>query len=104
MKIILAITSLETGGAESLVVDLANELSLNSKTQLISIKPIDTNKLSNKNLNERVILKSLDKKKGFDFRIVWKLFITLKNYNPDVVHIHLNMCLIYFLPIFPSYL
>ena len=50
MKIILAIPSLETGGAENLVVDLANELSLNSKIQLISIKSIDNYKLSIKTI------------------------------------------------------
>ena len=103
MKIILAISSLGNGGAEKLVVELANELSLNSDIDLISFKPIDDDMLPPRYLSNKVHLKSLNKKKGFDFRVIWKLFCLLKKNKPDVVHLHLNMPLLYFLPIIPFF-
>ena len=41
MKIIEVISSLGNGGAEKLIVELANELSINNKISLISIKDIE---------------------------------------------------------------
>lgn len=103
MKIIQVISSLANGGAEKLIVELSNELSFNNQTTLISLKEIEEWMYPPKYLSERVPLLALGKKKGYDLKVLAKLFKLLRNHKPDIVHIHLNMPMFYFLPLIPLF-
>jgi glycosyltransferase involved in cell wall biosynthesis len=90
MKIIQVIPTLGYGGAEKLLIEYSKRLSITD--QLIIICLFDSSNTSNyhvlKKINVRVIF--LNKKKGLDFSIVYKLFALLLDLKPDVVHSHLN--------------
>lgn len=103
MKIIQVISSLGNGGAEKFVVELSNEISLSYQVSLISIKDIEEWMYPPRYLNKRVDLLALGKKKGYDFKVLWKLFKLLRNQKPNIVHIHLNMAMYYFLPLIPLF-
>jgi L-malate glycosyltransferase len=99
MKIFQVISSLGNGGAEKLVVELSNELALKNDVTLVSFKNVEDWMYPPKKLNNKVTLIELKKKKGIDFRIIPRLFSLLSDKKPDVVHIHLNMPMVYFLPL-----
>jgi glycosyltransferase involved in cell wall biosynthesis len=99
MKIVQVISSLGNGGAEKLVVELSNELALTHQVTLVSFKNVEDWMYHPKKLNDNVELLELGKTKRFDFRIVLRLFSLLRDKRPDVVHVHLNSPLYYFLPI-----
>lgn len=99
MKIFQVISSLGNGGAEKLVVELSNELALKHHVTLISFKNVEEWMYPPKKLNGNVLLLEFGKKKGVDFRIILRLFSLLRVQKPDVVHIHLNMPMYYFLPV-----
>jgi len=103
MKIIQVISSLGNGGAEKLIVELSNELSLNNQVTLVSIKKIKSWMFPPKYLSKRVELLGLGKKKGYDLRLFYKLFSLLRIQKPDIVHLHLNMPLYYFLLLIPLF-
>ena len=98
MKIVQVISSLANGGAEKFVVELSNELSLSNQVLLISIKDIEDWMYPPQYLSKRVNLLTLGKKKGFDLNVLSKLYKLLRSQEPNVVHIHLNMSMYYFLP------
>ena len=91
MKILEIIPSLSSGGAERFTVDLCNELSKNNEVYLVVLFSLDNNKLAfyKNDISSRVNVISLNKKKGFDFRIHFKIYKLIKKINPDVVHTHL---------------
>jgi glycosyltransferase involved in cell wall biosynthesis len=103
MKIIQVISSLGNGGAEKLVVELSNELAINNQVIVISIKKIEDWMFPAKKIDKNVSLIQLNKKKGFDLIVLYKLFRILKTEKPDAVHIHLSMTLNYFLLIIPFF-
>lgn len=103
MKIIQAISSLGNGGAEKLVVELANEMSLEHQVKIISFRDVEEWMFPPKSLIEDVGLITFGKKGGFDYRLILKLFKQLKKEKPDIVHIHLNSTLTYFLPLIPLF-
>lgn len=99
MKIFQVISSLGNGGAEKLVVELSNEFALKHDVTLISFKNVEDWMYPPKKLNNNILLLELGKNKGVDFRIIPRLFSLLWDKEPDVVHIHLNMPMYYFLPV-----
>lgn len=90
MKIVQIIPQLASGGAERFVVDLSNELSLRHDIILVV-----SNSLSGQNafywpeVSERVKVYSLDKKLGFDLAYLYRLYKTIRQVRPDVVHTHI---------------
>jgi len=99
MKIIQVISSLGTGGAEKLVVELSNELSNEHTVSLLSINNLEDWMIFPKLLNKNVDLYSLRKKNGFNPLMYSKIFHFLRKHDADVVHIHLESCLNYFVPV-----
>ena len=103
MKIFQVISSLGNGGAEKLVVELSNELAKSNEVSIISIKSILSSMFHVNNISEKVGVYALDKRKGFDLYVLVQLFRILREERPNIVHIHLNMTLLYFLLIVPFF-
>jgi len=103
MKIFQVISSLGNGGAEKLIVELSNELTIINDVTIISIKNIEEWMYPPRRIDNKVRLIQLNKKKGFDFRVLYKLFTLLKTEKPDIVHIHLGMPLYYFILLIPFF-
>ncbi len=91
MKILEVIPSLSSGGAERFTVDLCNELSKNNDVYLVLLFSLDDDKLAfyKNDISHRVNVISLDKQKGFDYKIPFKLYNLVKKIEPDIVHTHL---------------
>lgn len=91
MKIVEIIPQLSSGGAERFVVDLSNELvSEGHEVHLIVLWPFKEKDFYVPQLDRRVNLISLNKKKGFDISIFRKLKKSIDRISPDVIHSHLR--------------
>ncbi len=84
-NILHVIESLEFGGAEKVVVHLANKLCLNHNV-LICVTKRKGELISE--LDSRIKVVCLDGKEGNDYSIPFKLSRILKNNNIDIVHTH----------------
>lgn len=93
MKIVQVIYSLELGGAEKLVADLANEFSKEYEVYVVTFKTDDNpaNRFHLPDLNSRVRYINLKLKRGITIGDVRKVYRTLKQINPDVVLCHLGV-------------
>lgn len=91
MKILQIIPSLGSGGAERFTVDLCNELSKRNEVILVVLFPLDTPNLSfyKNDVFKNVKIVSLNKRKGADFSILFKIYDCVRKYRPNVVHTHL---------------
>ena len=90
MKIMLITPTLNLGGAEIMVENLANALiKLEHEVVVVSLynfkSPITDRLESNK-----VDVRYLSKKSGLDISMIWKLKKLFKEEKPDVVHSHNN--------------
>lgn len=103
MKIFQVISSLGNGGAEKLVVELSNELAIVHDVTILSLKNIEEWMYPPRRIDNKVRLLQLNKKKKFDFKVLYRLFTLLKKEKPDVVHIHLAMPLYYFILLIPFF-
>lgn len=103
MKIFQVISSLGNGGAEKLVVELSNELAKTHDITIISLKEVEDWMYPPKKIESIVRLIQFNKQKGFDIKVLYNLFALLKNEKPDVVHIHLEMPLYYFILLIPFF-
>ena len=91
MRIIEIIPSLVSGGAERFVVDLSNELSVDHEVFLVVLYSLDDpiKSFYLRDVSKRVKIIELNKHKGFDFRLFFKLYRLIKKLAPDVVHTHM---------------
>lgn len=89
MKILEIIPQLSSGGAERFVVDLCNEMSREHDVTLVVLHNLDTFGFFVKELNPSVKLISMNKKKGFDFWLLFRLFYKIYLIKPNVIHSHL---------------
>lgn len=89
VKIFQIIPNLILGGAEIMVENLANALDKDkfdiSIVSLYDYSSTITERLDNKNIQ----IYYLGKKKGFDVKIIYKLYKLFKREKPDVIHTHL---------------
>jgi glycosyltransferase involved in cell wall biosynthesis len=86
-KIAFTIEELSVGGAEKMLVTMANDLAaLGWQVHLVCLK--DAGELAT-DLDERVWLTVLNKKPGADFSLIWKLNRCLTEINPICVNSHL---------------
>lgn len=97
MKILEIIPQLSSGGAERFTVDLCNELSVNNEVVLLTFYPLDEYGFYASELSENIKLVCLNKQKGASLGMFKKVLKFIKNYRPDVVHMHLRSIL-YCLP------
>lgn len=98
-NIFLIIPTLGVGGGEKLVIDLAKNINKNKfKVNILVLFP-KFNTIYEKNIEKSkdVNLIYLNKKKGIDVRVMFKIVRLFKEYKPDVVHTHLNV-MAYILP------
>lgn len=90
LKIVHIVQSLQTGGAEKLLVNLAVNCKEKFNVTVISQYP-GGNLPFEKHLEDNGIkIVFLNKKVGFDFRSIIMLYKTLNKLSPDVVHTHLH--------------
>ena len=90
MKILEIIPQLSQGGAERFVVDLCNELSVRHNVTLVVLHNIDRTGFFLEEVSKRVKVISMNKRKGFDLGLFFKLRSLIKKENPDIVHTHLR--------------
>lgn len=92
MKIVEIIPHLTSGGAERFTVDLCNELAERHEVWLVLFFPLEDTRLHFllPEVSENVHVVSLNKHKGFDLGLVWKIRKTIKDISPDIVHCHVN--------------
>ncbi len=92
-KIVQMVPALGWGGAQVFCIQLCNEFAKKDgyEVTLISMYHHDPQKhLPLSMLNEKVKFISLGKKSGIDPSMFLKIYKTLKNIRPDVVHTHLH--------------
>ncbi len=90
MKILEIITSLGSGGAERIVVDLCNELSFDNEVILVVLYPFDKYSFYLKDLSPKVNIVCLNKKSGFDISLFFRMRKLISAEKPDIVHTHLS--------------
>ena len=90
MRILLIHTALDTGGIETFVVSLANELSSQGhEVHVCSIFEPTKDAVCWNRLNEKIIRHTLGKHKcGFSIKEPLKVWRLIRRLRPDVVHIH----------------
>ncbi|MEO8711347.1 MAG: glycosyltransferase family 4 protein [Parafilimonas sp.] len=92
-KIVQMVPALGWGGAQVFCIQLCNELAkdTNNEVTLISMyHHLPEKHLPLSMLSDKVKFISLGKKPGIDPRIFLRIYKTLKNIKPDVVHTHLH--------------
>lgn len=90
MRILECIHSLQPGGAERFVVELSNQLSKQNEVMVLTLKNRDSQN-ENFYLNElshNIVFKSLNFNNGFRLLYLYKVYKLIKEYKPDIVHIH----------------
>lgn len=91
MKIVEIIPQLSSGGAERFVVDISNELSKRHEVCLAVSFPLEgATAFYMSELSDKVKVVSLNKKLGFDTAYLYRLYKTIKQEAPDIVHTHLD--------------
>ena len=89
MKILHIIFSMQTGGSETMLIDIMNEqIKTESSVGLIVINDDYNEKLLQK-LDKRIKIKLIERRKGMNtFLSIIKLNLYLFKLKPDVVHMH----------------
>lgn len=92
MKIVEIIPQLSSGGAERFTVDLCNELARRGhQVTLVVLHELnDTTSFYRSELVAHVKVISMNKHKGVDWRLPFRLRKWIKQQHPDVVHTHLR--------------
>lgn len=90
MKILEIIPQLSSGGAERFTVDLCNELAKYHEVTLVMLHPFDGLDFYRDDLSPCVKLVSLNKKRGIDIRLLFRLSRLIKAGEFDIVHTHLR--------------
>lgn len=90
MKIFEVITSLGSGGAERIVVDLCNGLAADNEVTLVVLYPFDKYSFYLKELSSKVNILCLNKSKGFDINLFFRMRKLISSEEPDIVHTHLS--------------
>ncbi len=98
IKVFQVIPTLEVGGAENLVLDIANNID-NTKFDMTIITYYDIDKFNiNVNNYKNIKVKSFSKKKGIDLKMLIQLITYFIKEKPDVVHSHIYAAPYIFIP------
>lgn len=90
MKIIHIISTLNIGGAENFVVQLANRQAFDNNVQLIVLRSTDNKRNYIKNITSNIRLFQLNWEEKYSLTQFIKLKTLLDKINPEVVHVHLH--------------
>lgn len=92
MKIFEIIPQLGSGGGERFTVDLCNELVRRGHdiTLVVLHELNDTTSFYRDELIAEVKVISMNKRMGFDWRLLFRLYELIKKQFPDIVHTHLR--------------
>jgi glycosyltransferase involved in cell wall biosynthesis len=93
LKIIHVISTLVLGGAETFVVNLANEQVKKHDVTVLTYKPFDVLKSHESNLNSQIKRLSILCKKKYSLLLVWQMYRAFKKSKADVIHMHLHSSL-----------
>lgn len=91
MNIMEIIPQLSSGGGERFTIDLCNELSLTEDVTLVVLYSSEQYSFYINELSPRVRLIRMNKQKGFDWQLLFKIGKLIKKIKPDVVHTHLRV-------------
>lgn len=89
-KILEIIPQLSSGGAERFTVDLCNQLAEKYDVTLVMLHSFEGLDFYKSDLSPHVKLVSMNKRKGFDFGLILKLYRLIKDEKCDIVHTHLR--------------
>ncbi len=91
MKIVHILPKFDTGGAEKFCVDMCNTLAKEEENDvyLIVLGTIDDDEILAKQVEDSVIMIALNKK-GKSLKVIYDIYHTLKEIDPDVTHTHLR--------------
>ncbi len=91
MKILEVIPKLQSGGAEKFVVDLTNEFVKTSHNcTLLTLFDLDKYDILRTHLTNDVKTHSIGKKRGVDFKCMFRLYQYIRKEKPEVVHAHVG--------------
>ena len=91
MKVLQIIPNFAMGGAEKVVLNYLRYLKDNEDVDMlaVSLYPPTNSQYDQIILKEKLKVIYLNKKKGFDFKVISELRNTIKKFNPNVIHTHL---------------
>ncbi|WP_108808440.1 glycosyltransferase [Aquimarina spinulae] len=95
MKIVHVISSLDIGGAENFVVQLANEQSKSNDVSIIALKITDPNKNYIDKITKEIHLYQLDWTQKYSIKQFINLYILLGKLTPKTIFVHLHNPLYY---------
>lgn len=99
-RILHIVPNFGTGGAERLVVDLVDAADTQRLELFVVSLYAESGRMLEKEIREkRLAVRFLDKRPGLDLRMIWRLYRTLRNFRPEVVHTHLSVLRYGLLPI-----
>lgn len=97
MRILLITLDFGDGGAEKLIVNLANNFNrMGHQVFILSLWEIRKTDYFVEKLDLEVDLHALSKRKGFDYRMFGRLWDYISRVNPEIIHSHrssINYCL-----------
>ena len=94
MKIIEYIPQLGSGGGERFTVDLCNELSKRHEVILCISHSLEKYGFYKNDISPQVRVINFNKRKGFDWRLTFRVYKLIRKERPDIVHTHL-MAIVY---------
>lgn len=90
MRIVEVIPQLCSGGGERFTVDLCNELAKEHEVMLLVLFPLEGYGFYAGEIAEGVKVVSMNKKRGADLLLPWRVYKAIRDFKPDVVQTHLR--------------
>jgi glycosyltransferase involved in cell wall biosynthesis len=87
IRVVFAIGGLVVGGAERLVIEMANHFA--EIGWISQVLCLDQAGIMSDDLSKKVLLTVLKKKSGYDFSLIMKIRRFVDHYKPDVINSHL---------------
>ncbi len=95
MKILHVISTLNIGGAENFVVQLANEQAKHHKVTILVLQSSNTKNNYIATAHPAVTITTLGWKQKYSVRQLWQLYRVIGRLQPEVLHVHLHNPLYY---------
>lgn len=104
MKILMIVVPhLRTGGGQKLALDIATNVDKERfRTVILSLYPSEKNIFSDLAQKNNIEICYLNKKPGIDLKVICEIYGSLRKYNPDIVHAHLQVMPYLLFPLYLS--